>query len=226
MSLHVRTVSTQEHRAFLRGLRASSFLQWPSWGEVKVDWRAESIGWIENAELVGAGLVLYRRSPGFGRCFAYLPEGPMLDWYAADIVSWLDPMVEHLRSGNPFMVRMGPPAVVRQWAAGAIRKAIAAGDAKRLGDVSPTTEDPRALDLAVSLRVTGWRQDRSERGFGRIQPRQHVQVPLAGRSLDEVFAQCGKTSWQRNARKAERARVEVSRGSYEDFEQYLRRVAG
>jgi hypothetical protein len=32
-SLHVRTLSTREHLAFLLGRRASSFLQWPSWGE-------------------------------------------------------------------------------------------------------------------------------------------------------------------------------------------------
>lgn len=229
MSLHVRTLSTQEHRTFLRGRRASSFLQWPSWGEVKVDWRAESIGWIENGKLVGAGLVLYRRPPGFGRCFSYLPEGPILDWYAADIASWLDPMLEHLRSGNPFMVRMGPPVVVRQWAAEAIRNAVAAGDAQRLCDVSAAAEDRRALDLAASLRVAGWQPDRSESGFGRIQPRHRVQVPLAGHSLDEVFARCGKTSWQRNIRKAERVGVEVLGGSYEDlsiFHRFCMQTAG
>ena len=184
---------------------------------LKVDRRAESIGWIENGELVGAGLVLYRRPPEFGQCFAYLPEGPVLDWYAGNIASWLDPMVEHLRSGDPFLVRMGPPVVVRRWPAEAIRKAIAVGDAKRLCDVSTTAEDPRAVDLAATLRVTGWRPDRSEAGFGRIQPRYRAQVPLAGRSLDEVFARCGRTSWQRNIRKAERAGVEISRGSYEDL---------
>ncbi|MGH3751151.1 MAG: hypothetical protein ACRDRP_00360 [Pseudonocardiaceae bacterium] len=135
---------------------------------MKVDWRAESIGWIEGCELVGAGLVLYRRPPGFERCFAYLPEGPVLDWHADVTASWLDPMVEHLRSGDPFMVRMGPPVVVRHWAAEAIRKAITAGDTKRLCDVPSTAEDPQALDLAARLRAAGWRPDRSQRGMGRI----------------------------------------------------------
>lgn len=113
-SLHVRTLSTREYLAFLLGRRASSFLQWPSWGEVKVDWRAHSIGWIDGGELVGAGLVLYRRPPGFERSLAYLPEGPVLDRYASKAASWLDPMVEHLRSENPFTVRMGPPVVIRR----------------------------------------------------------------------------------------------------------------
>jgi lipid II:glycine glycyltransferase (peptidoglycan interpeptide bridge formation enzyme) len=107
--------------------------------------------------------------------------------------------------------------VVRQWAAETIRKAIAVGNAKRLRDVPPTAENRRALDLAASLRAIGWRPDRSEGGFGRIQPRYRVQVPLAGRTLGEVFAGCGKAWWQRNIRKAERAGVEVSRGSHEDL---------
>jgi lipid II:glycine glycyltransferase (peptidoglycan interpeptide bridge formation enzyme) len=215
-SLHVRTLSTREHLTFLLG-RASSFLQWPSRGEVKVDSRAESIGWIDGGELVGAGLVLYRRPPGFERSFAYLPKGPVLDWYTGEAASWLDPMVEHLRSENPFTVRMGPPVVVRRWTAETIRNAIAVGEAKRLCDVPTTAEDPQARDLAASLRATGWRPDRSKGGFGRIQPRHRVQVPLAGRTLDEVFAGCDKASWQRNIRKAERAGVEVSRGSDQDL---------
>ncbi|MGH3792207.1 MAG: lipid II:glycine glycyltransferase FemX [Pseudonocardiaceae bacterium] len=215
--MHVRTLSPTEHRAFLRGSRVSSFLQWPSWGELKVGWRAESIGWIERGEVVGAGLVLYRRPPGFERCFAYLPEGPVLDWYAADAVSWLNPMVEHLRSGEPFVVRVGPPVVVRCWAAEALRKAISAGEAIRLCDVPATAEDSRALDLAANLRAMGWRPDRCQSGFGRIQPRHRVLVPVAGRTLDEVFAGCGKTRWQRNIRKAERAGVVVSQGSDGDL---------
>jgi lipid II:glycine glycyltransferase (peptidoglycan interpeptide bridge formation enzyme) len=111
---------------------------------------------------------------------------------------------------------MGPPVVVRRWAAEATRKAIAAGDAERLCDIPVTAEDPHVLDLAASLRATGWRPDRSS-GFGRIQPRYRVLVPLAGRTLGEVFSGCGKASWQRNIRKAERAGVEVSRGSHEDL---------
>ncbi len=202
--MHVQILSKQEHRAFLRGRPASSFLQWPSWGELKVDWRAESIGWIDRGKLVGAGLVLHRRPPGFERNFAYLPEGPVLDWYADEAASWLDPMLDHLRSENPFMVRIGPPVIVRQWTAEAIRNAIAAGGVKRLCDITTTVEEPLALALAASLRAAGWRLDRSNNGFGRIQPRYRVQVLLAGRTLDEVFAGCAKTWWQRNIRKAER----------------------
>ena len=190
--------------------KISSFLQWPSWGELKVDWRAESIGWIDGGEVVGAGLVLYRQPPSFERCFAYVPEGPVLDWYSGDAASWLDPMVEHLRAENPFTVRMGPPVVVRRWAAEAIKKAIAVGAAERLCDIPTSAEDPQVLDLAASLRAAGWRLDRSS-GFGRIQSRYRVQVPLAGRTLGEVFSGFGKASWQRNIRKAELAGVEVSR---------------
>lgn len=134
-------------------------------------------------------------------------------------------MVEHLRREDPFMVRIGPPVVVRHWTAEALRKSITAGNAARLRDVPATVEDPRTLDLAASLRAAGWRSDRSEDGLGRIQPRHRVQVPLAGRTLDQVFAGCGKTGWQRNIRKAERSGVEVSLGSDEDPKRFRLYVA-
>jgi lipid II:glycine glycyltransferase (peptidoglycan interpeptide bridge formation enzyme) len=54
----VRTISADEHRAFLRAQPWASFLQTPGWAAVKSEWRAESLGWFDGEELVGAALVL------------------------------------------------------------------------------------------------------------------------------------------------------------------------
>ena len=62
--LRVRTVSTEEHVSFLRSRRSASFLQTPAWGEVKRDWRHESVGWFEGEQMVGVALVLHRSLPG------------------------------------------------------------------------------------------------------------------------------------------------------------------
>src|SRR6478609_7413009 len=99
MVLRVRTLSREEHVAFIEertgqkgadhtATQSVSFLQCPSWGDLKTDWRAESVGWIDDAsgKVVGAGLVLYRdlpipkrdRLPFLRRSLAYLPEGPIL----------------------------------------------------------------------------------------------------------------------------------------------------
>ena len=96
--LTVRTITPDEHLAFLRQQRSASFLQTPAWGRVKSEWRAESLGWYDGSgSLVGAGLVLYRQLPKVKRYLAYLPEGPVIDWDSDHLSDWLSPMTRHLR---------------------------------------------------------------------------------------------------------------------------------
>ena len=80
--LSVRPISEDEHLSFVASRRSASFLQTPAWGQVKSEWRRESIGWYDGDELVGAALVLYRQLPKVKRYLAYLPEGPLIDWDA------------------------------------------------------------------------------------------------------------------------------------------------
>src|SRR6185503_1418401 len=74
--LSVRTIGESEHLGFVRDRRSASFLQPPAWGQVKSEWRRESLGWFRGDELVGVALVLYRQLPRVKRYLAYLPEGP------------------------------------------------------------------------------------------------------------------------------------------------------
>jgi lipid II:glycine glycyltransferase (peptidoglycan interpeptide bridge formation enzyme) len=83
--LTLRSISAHEHREFIAGRSSASFLQTPAWAEVKAEWRAESVGWVRGAELVGVGLVLYRQLPRVRRFLAYLPEGPVIDWSGDDL---------------------------------------------------------------------------------------------------------------------------------------------
>ena len=79
-------MSAEEHRDFIAARGRASFLQTPAWGEVKSDWRRESLGWYDDAgTLVGVGLVLYRQLPKVKRYLAYLPEGPVIDWDSEDL---------------------------------------------------------------------------------------------------------------------------------------------
>lgn len=220
MSLRVQPITRDEHLAFVAALPSASHMQIPAWGDVKPDWRAESLGWLdEEGRLVGAGLALLRPLPKLRKYLAYLPEGPVVDWSAPDLVErWLEPMLAHLKARGAFSVKMGPPVVVRRWSADVVKAAIADPDARRLRDVEATTTEPHALDVADRLRRAGWRQAEpgGEDGFAAGQPRYVFQVPYEGRSLEEIHGGLNQ-QWRRNIKKAEKAGVKVVRGGYEDL---------
>ncbi|WP_405012334.1 lipid II:glycine glycyltransferase FemX [Kitasatospora sp. NBC_01539] len=218
MSLRMRTITRKEHLAFIQSRPSASHMQVPSWSDVKAEWRSESLGWFDSTgTIVGAGLVLYRQLPKVKRYLAYLPEGPVIDWFDRDLDGWLQPMLAHLKAQGAFSVKMGPPVVVRRWDAGTIKAAMADPQAKRLRDVEPDWYEPRAFEIADRLRKAGWLQgEDGGAGFGDVQPRYVFQVPLADRSLDDVQRGFNQL-WRRNIKKAEKSGVEVVQGGYEDL---------
>lgn len=229
MPLAVRAISADQHAQFVAGRPFTSFLQLPEWGAVKVGWRSESIGWFEGSRLVGAGLVLYRPVPRLPkRSLAYLPEGPDIDWLGTEfprltLDDWLSPLLSHCRSRGAFQVKLGPPVAIRRWDTDSVKKALAdrkdgaEGAADRLGDVSSTWSSDAAQRLVTSMASSGWTQQASSgAGFGDVQPRYVFQVPLADRSLDDVFAGFNQL-WRRNIRKAEKAGVVVRPGTRDDL---------
>ncbi|MGZ3103105.1 lipid II:glycine glycyltransferase FemX [Streptomyces sp. H72] len=219
MTCHLKAITREEHLRFVATRPSVSHLQTPAWGEVKPDWRAESLGWFdEGGDLVGAGLVLLRALPRVRRYLAYLPEGPVLDWAAPDLERWLEPMLAYLKGRGAFSVRMGPPVVARRWSAETVKAAIVDPEARRLGDVEPTVREPAADGVAERLLRMGWRRAEpgGEDGFAAGQPRYVCQLPLAGRSPDEIHSGFNQ-QWRRNVKKAEKAGVKVVRGDQGDL---------
>jgi lipid II:glycine glycyltransferase (peptidoglycan interpeptide bridge formation enzyme) len=207
--LALRALSPQEHGEYLRerraltdaGLGQVSFLQSPAWGRVKADWAPRSVGWFDGAgRLTGAALVLFRQLPGVRRSLAYLPEGPVLDWAAPDLVpGWLAPLAEWLRGAGAFAVRMGPPLAYRRWSARTLKRA--AGPGRRVGHVLPDRVEPLGAAVADRLREAGWQRCQDD-----AQPRLVFEVPLAGRSLDDLWTGLSQ-EWRRNVKRAARAGV-------------------
>jgi len=215
VELAVRPLSVDQHAAFVVGA-GGSFLQTPAWGEVKSDWTHECLGWFDGDLLVGAGLVLYRRTPVVERYLAYLPEGPVLDWSAYPPRHITAPLLTHLRQRKVFSVKIGPQVVTRRWSDDTVKRAVKDG-ITRLGHVAPDHVDHAAVRLADHLRTLGWRRQESEgAGFGDLQPRYVFQVPLAGRTPDDLFAGFNQL-WRRNVRKAQKAGVVVEQGGYDDL---------
>ena len=199
-------MSAGEHRDFVASRGRASFLQTPAWGEVKSDWRRESLGWYDGAALVGVGLVLYRQLPRLKRYLAYLPEGPVIDWEADDLEVWLAPMTAHLKAQGAFAVRMGPPVVTRRWDAAAVKGGVADEAVHRLDQVPPTRREATGARVVSQLRERGWQPLVAEGGFAAGQPQYNFQVPLrtpegGARTEDDVLKGMNQ-QWRRNIKKA------------------------
>jgi lipid II:glycine glycyltransferase (peptidoglycan interpeptide bridge formation enzyme) len=211
--VQIRLLSRSQHASFSES-HSASFLQCPSWGDVKTDWQAESVGWERNGRLVGAALILYRRPPGFSRPLAYVPEGPTVCWDNDKAAAWLEPLIDHVRSHDPFAIRIGPEIVARWFRAETVKRAI--GHLDRLIEVNADASDLRASSLVDELRATGWRSEPFAGGFGKIQPRQRVQIRLRGRTEANLLSSLSK-SWRRGIRKSEASGITIVRGSIADL---------
>ncbi len=220
-SLRVRSISTEEHVSFLQQQRSTvswaSFLQTPAWARVKPEWRPESIGWVSTGStgstgeetLVGVALVLYRQLPKVARYLAYLPEGPVIDWETDDLGGWLEPMAEHLKAQGAFGIRIGPPVVTRRWTAQQVKDGIADDATRSLVDVPPSERSAAGARVVSQLRALGWLPQSVQGGFAAGQPQYNFQVPLTGRSEDDVLKGMNQ-QWRRNIKKAAKQGVEVT----------------
>ncbi|MGV9892835.1 lipid II:glycine glycyltransferase FemX [Streptomyces tendae] len=207
----VRPISAAEHLAFVRAQRSVSFLQTPAWGRVKTEWRSESLGWYDGPRLVGAGLVLHRPVPRLQRyTLAYLPEGPVIDW-TGDVAVWLDPLAAYLKARGAFAIRLGPPVRTDVWSADQVKEGIADASTRRLTDVNAHWTDPVGAGVTGRLRDAGWLPQSPEDGFGVGHPQFKYELPLAGRTEDDLLKGMNQL-WRRNIRKAAKEGVEVTAG--------------
>ena len=216
MALDVRPITPTEHQAFNDTRPSVSFLQTPAWAKVKSEWGHASIGWFDGSELVGAGLVLYRQLPRIKKSLAYLPEGPVIDWESADIGAWLTPLAAFCKRQGAFAVRLGVPLVVRSWSATSTKAAIADDTMARIGDAKPDHLNAAAVRTRNQLRHLGWLPPKDGEGFAAGQPKYVFQLPLAGRSEDELLAGMNQL-WRRNIKKAAKSGVVVTRGDADDL---------
>ncbi|MFI5808246.1 lipid II:glycine glycyltransferase FemX [Streptomyces sp. NPDC051561] len=224
----LRTVTPETYRTFLASPEGAAlgagFLQCPSWADVKDGWRAQLLGWGPDPEagrLTGVALVLLRQFPGTRKYFAYLPEGPVADWNAPDVDSWLGPLLEHLRRAGAFAVRIGPSPAYRRWDAARLKSST--GPGRHLGDVLASEVDPLGTAVAERLRARGWSRCGGDGAGndGDAQPRHVFHVPLAGRSTEDLWAGLSQ-EWRRNVRRARKEGVEVVVGSAAELPEFYR----
>ncbi|MDY6055156.1 lipid II:glycine glycyltransferase FemX [Micrococcus sp.] len=223
-SVSVRPISRDEHEELLRRHPEASFLQNPAWAAVKSGWRAQSLGFETAGRLVGAALVLYRAVPVprwvpvlGSASLAYITEGPVLD-DGVRLRDALPPLVEHLRREGAFEVRLGPPGVVRRWAADDVRKALKDPEYTSLMDLQ---HDLDAKEVAVEedLRALGWRAPAVTEEFIAGQPMFQARIPLEGLDVDGVLKRMNQTS-RSETRKSTRTELTIRRGGVELLEDF------
>jgi len=221
--VEIRQISSAEHQAFLiyRSDLDPSFLQSPSWGEVKKGaWQRHSTGFFENGELVGAALILARKAPKINKYFFYIPEGPVLpiDKYE----SALDALISYSKNSGAFALRIGPMIVKKRWEADLIKSALADEGITSLNQITPSYTNPRATALEELLTKKGFQSSNSDPdGFGSGQPRFLYQLPIKDKNRDQLLGGFNQL-WRRNIKKSESAGVRVRIGNRNDLGEFHR----
>lgn len=224
MTITVSPITADQHLAFIAERSSASFLQTPAWGQVKPEWRSESIGWFEGDDLIGVGLVLFRQLPKLKRFLAYLPEGPVLDWERPDIQEQLDALVAYARKAKAFAVRIGPAVTHRVWGPDAVKAAVADEEITTLSQADPDIINLPAVRWLRQLEHLGWKDATEEEGFSAGQPKFNFQLPLRDQDgAPKTEAQLLKgmnQQWRRNIKRAARMGVEVREGTREELARF------
>ena len=216
--MQVRIISATEHLDYINTRPSVSFLQTPAWSQVKPEWQAESLGWFDDGQLVGAGLLLLRKVPKVNKYLAYIPEGPDLNWADETSVSTaIAALIDFARARGVFQIKMGPRVWTRRWDAEAIKTVIAQEVANSLAHVQPTETHSVGLALGKQLAALGWVQPaKSDSSFGDFQPRYVFQLALGGMTQESLLSGFNQL-WRRNIKKSEKAGVSVRLGTREDL---------
>jgi lipid II:glycine glycyltransferase (peptidoglycan interpeptide bridge formation enzyme) len=218
MTLRIALISKDQHLAFVNSLPSASFLQTPAWGHVKSEWKSESIGWFDGAKQVGAALLLLRKLPRLPKWFAYIPEGPLLNWQApiGEIDKALALLIDYAKKNGVFLLRVGPLVEKSSWFASTMKTALASSETTTLTELHPDAINKEATVLCNYLKSSGWRAPKSDDGFGLGQPQFVYQLSLAGKNREDLLSGFNQL-WRRNLKRAEKEAVTIELGTREDL---------
>jgi len=221
LSLLIREITENEYYEFLKQQPSFSFLQLPSWANVKSGWNSKIVGWFDDKKLVITGLILIRNIPKTRWSLFYLPEGPVLtSEVAKNVVDWLSPLKDFAKKNHAFAVKLGPQVNVKTWYAKTIKNAINDNVYKKFKDVDPDRTNPFGLEIAQKLKnLEGQQVETDDEGFGDVQPRYVFAIEVKGKSDEELLTNFSQ-EWRRNIKKAEKSEVEVFEGKFEDLKDF------
>jgi lipid II:glycine glycyltransferase (peptidoglycan interpeptide bridge formation enzyme) len=226
--LQIVSVEREKFLDFVETQPYRNFLQYPSWADLKSEWKwlHEFLGWAtKDGKLVGGAVVLYRKVPGLNKYLAYIPRGPMIDWFSSySLTDWFHPLFHHLKNRNVFSVKMDPPLVSKKWSANRISQAVQEFKShglknKRLTDILPDQVFNAVEYVKQELAEMGWRQNGGEDSFDTVQPQFVFRLNMKGKSLEQIFSGF-HPDWQQRIRDAENSGVHVYLGTENDLPEF------
>ena len=223
-AIEVRTVDAAQHLAFVEA-RSGSFLQTPAWGRLKTDWRGRVAGLVPGRRArwsapawssTGASLASAAPSPTCPR--ARSPTGTLPRRWTC-----CGPCATTSRPRAP-----SPCGSVRRsrCAAGTptpSRRRSPTTPSAPLRDVTPDVTEDAGMRVRALLERLGFDHLASDDGFAAGQPEYVFQLPLAGRTEEDVLAGMNQL-WRRNIKKSAKQGVVVTRGEASDLPAFHTRI--
>ncbi|SEN00839.1 lipid II:glycine glycyltransferase FemX [Lihuaxuella thermophila] len=231
--LNVSLVDRTEYLNFVQTEPYRNFLQYPSWADLKAQWRwqHELLGWFtDDGEMVGGAVILYRKVPGLNKFLAYIPRGPLINWFSGlELKQWFYPLFHHLKQRHVFSVKMDPPLVRRLWSARTIRESIRDFQThglknKRLTDIRPDEVFNDVEYVRQELTEMGWKENTGQDSFDTVQPQYIFRLNMQGKSLEQIFSEFDPL-WQQRIHRAESEGIIVQTGTEQDLPEFHRLMA-
>lgn len=211
MNLVVKKISKEEHIDFLKNQSEYSFLQTPAWAQVKPEWNSFSIGFFDESNLIGTGLILSRVIPKLNYALWYLPEGPVINTgFINQVTGWVMALKNYAKTNRVFAVKFGPRIIENTYEKDQIKTAIENG-VKSFNQI-----DSHPNQVIAALKQIGCRQANQAAGFGDFQPRYVFIKDIANKTDDDLLQEFNQ-EWRRNIKKAQSALVEVRVAEFKDL---------
>lgn len=226
--LKIERIDQEVYLQFIREHPFQNFLQYPSWAELKGKWKwsSETIAWLNTKrKMVGATIILYRKVPGLNKYLAYIPRGPLIDWFGNyKLEDWFFPLFHRLKQQKVFTVKMDPPLVVRKWSAKNLIESIHNFKLhklknKRIIDIQPDFVSNQVEYIQQELAAMGWKRTVFQDSFDTVQPQFVYRLDLKGKSLEQIFSQFDPL-WQERIYLAERNNVTIELGTERNLPEF------
>lgn len=226
--LKIERINREDYIDFIEKHPLRNFLQYPSWSDLKAEWKwsNELVAWFNTQKvMVGAASILYRKVPGLNKSLAYIPRGPLIDWFGSyKVEDWFFPLFHYFKKRKVFTVKMDPPLVVRTWNSQNLIESIHKFREfglknKKITDIRPDQAFNQVEYIQQELTGMGWRRAQTDDSFDTVQPQFIYRLNMKEKSLKDIFSGFDPT-WKQRIYAAEEMGIRIEMGTEKDLPEF------